>query len=548
MRIESTQLVDTDSYRQSVDDVLAVFNTDGQSGLNQTEARERLERYGRNELTAETPVPQWRKFLAQFTDMLVILLVVAGLVSAALWMYERDSALPYEAIAIFAIVFLNALMGYVQEARAEKAVAALRQMSAAHANVIRDGTGESILAAQLVPGDIILVEEGDTIPADARLIESTSLQTAEAALTGESLPVPKNTAVITEEVGLGDRRNMIFSGTAVTYGHGYGIVTATGMQTQIGRIAGMLKQTPDEITPLQTELDRVGKMLAIVVVIIAMVMIGTILLVSDVRGFSAFFDVLILGVALAVAAVPEGLPAVVTTVLALGVQRMAKRNAIVRHLAAVETLGSANVIASDKTGTLTKNEMTVRAVVTASGRVRLTGTGYAPEGEVQREDGGAIDGALRAELVRALTVADRASNAVLLERDGRWTVQGDPTEGALIVAARKGGLAVDALDARFCPDCGSAIFLRAQADEHDPQRRRAAGAPAGSDQGRAGRAAGALLARVGGRRGETFDGGSSRRNPARERRPRRRSVAYPRGCLPLAAEGWDQLQSPRRRR
>lgn len=449
MRIESTQLVDTDSYRQSVDDVLAVFNTDGQSGLNQTEARERLERYGRNELTAETPVPQWRKFLAQFTDMLVILLVVAGLVSAALWMYERDSALPYEAIAIFAIVFLNALMGYVQEARAEKAVAALRQMSAAHANVIRDGTGESILAAQLVPGDIILVEEGDTIPADARLIESTSLQTAEAALTGESLPVPKNTAVITEEVGLGDRRNMIFSGTAVTYGHGYGIVTATGMQTQIGRIAGMLKQTPDEITPLQTELDRVGKMLAIVVVIIAMVMIGTILLVSDVRGFSAFFDVLILGVALAVAAVPEGLPAVVTTVLALGVQRMAKRNAIVRHLAAVETLGSANVIASDKTGTLTKNEMTVRAVVTASGRVRLTGTGYAPEGEVQREDGGAIDGALRAELVRALTVADRASNAVLLERDGRWTVQGDPTEGALIVAARKGGLAVDALDARF---------------------------------------------------------------------------------------------------
>jgi P-type Ca2+ transporter type 2C len=248
MRIESTQLVDTDSYRQSVDDVLAVFNTDGQSGLNRTEARERLERYGRNELTAETPVPQWRKFLAQFTDMLVILLVVAGLVSAALWMYERDSALPYEAIAIFAIVFLNALMGYVQEARAEKAVAALRQMSAAHANVIRDGTGESILAAQLVPGDIILVEEGDTIPADARLIESTSLQTAEAALTGESLPVPKNTAVITEEVGLGDRRNMIFSGTAVTYGHGYGIVTATGMQTQIGRIAGMLKQTPDEIT------------------------------------------------------------------------------------------------------------------------------------------------------------------------------------------------------------------------------------------------------------------------------------------------------------
>jgi P-type Ca2+ transporter type 2C len=217
----------------------------------------------------------------------------------------------------------------------------------------------------------------------------------------------------------------------------------------MGRIAGMLKDAPTETTPLQKELDRVGQLLGIIVVVIAVVMIAIIILVEDVRGFSAIFDVLILGVALAVAAVPEGLPAVVTAVLALGVQRMAKRNAIVRHLAAVETLGSANVIGSDKTGTLTKNEMTVRAVVTASGRVRLGGTGYAPEGEVRREGGGAIDGALRFEFVRALTAADRANNAVLQERDGRWTVQGDPTEGALIVAARKAGLEDDALDARF---------------------------------------------------------------------------------------------------
>ena len=254
---------------------------------------------------------------------------------------------------------------------------------------------------------------------------------------------------MTAEVGLGDRHNMLFSGTTATYGRGKAVVVATGMDTQMGRIAGMLKEAPPETTPLQRELDRVGKRLGLIVVVIAVVMIATILLVEEVRGFAALFDVLILGVALAVAAVPEGLPAVVTAVLALGVQRMAKRNAIVRHLAAVETLGSANVIASDKTGTLTKNEMTVRAVVTAGGRVGLDGTGYAPEGDVCREGGGAIDGALRSELVRALAAADRANNAVLQEHDGRWTVQGDPTEGALLVAARKAGLEDEALDARF---------------------------------------------------------------------------------------------------
>ncbi|MGH8067633.1 MAG: cation-translocating P-type ATPase, partial [Candidatus Entotheonellia bacterium] len=373
----------------------------------------------------------------------------ATLISAALWLYERESALPYEAIAILAVVLLNAVMGYIQQSRAEQAVAALRQMSAAHANVVRGGERQSIPATEVVPGDLILIEAGDTVPADARLLQSTALQTAEAALTGESLPVSKDTLPITEEVGLGDRHNMIFSGTAATYGRGRAVVVATGMHTQMGRIAGMLKDAPTETTPLQQELARVGKLLGIIVVVIAVVMITTIILVEDVRGFSAIFDVLIFGVALAVAAVPEGLPAVVTAVLSLGVQRMAKRNAIVRHLAAVETLGSATVIASDKTGTLTKNEMTVRAVVTASGRVSLGGTGYAPEGDVRRDGGGAIDGALRVEFVRALAAADRANNAVLQERDGRWTVQGDPTEGALIVAARKAGLEDEALDARF---------------------------------------------------------------------------------------------------
>ncbi|MGH8265024.1 MAG: cation-translocating P-type ATPase, partial [Steroidobacterales bacterium] len=449
MSTATFQSAETEPYRQRVDEALAALGTNARLGLSEKEARARLEKHGRNELTAEPPVPGWRKFLAQFQDVLVILLLVATLVSAGLWLVERESALPYEAIAILTVVLLNAVMGYIQQSRAEEAVAALRQMSAAHAHVIREGARQSIPATTVVPGDIVLIEEGDTVPADARLVQSTALQTAEAALTGESLPVSKDLDPIDEEVGLGDRHNMIFSGTAATYGHGRAVVVATGMQTQMGRIAGMLKESPQETTPLQKELDRVGKLLGITVVVIAVVMIATILLVEDVRGFSAIFDVLILGVALAVAAVPEGLPAVVTAVLALGVQRMAKRNAIVRHLAAVETLGSADVIASDKTGTLTKNEMTVRAVVTASGRVSLSGTGYAPEGEVRRDSGAEIDGPLRIELTRALAIGDRANNAVLLQRDGRWTVQGDPTEGALVVAARKARLEDEAIDARF---------------------------------------------------------------------------------------------------
>jgi P-type Ca2+ transporter type 2C len=445
------------AYRQRIDDLIAALGVDQRRGLTDEEARSRLERYGRNELAAEEPMPAWRRFLAQFQDVLVILLLVATAISAGLWAFERDAALPYEAIAIFAVVLLNATMGYVQESRAEAAVAALRAMSAADAAVIRGGERRNIPATEIVPGDVIVIEEGDTIAADARLIESAALQTAEAALTGESLPVTKDPAPIADEVPLGDRENMVFSGTAATYGHGTAIVTATGMQTEMGRIAGLLKETPDEATPLQRELDRTGKILGGVVIAIAIVMIVTIVIVEDVHGAAGLFDVLILGVALAVAAVPEGLPAVVTAVLSIGVQRMAKRNAIVRHLAAVETLGSANVIASDKTGTLTKNEMTVRVVVTASGRVTFEGSGYAPSGTCRRDGGESIDGPLRVELERALAVADRANNAAIHERDGRWTVQGDPTEGALLVAARKAGLSSEALD-QHLPRVGEVPF------------------------------------------------------------------------------------------
>ena len=436
-------------HQQTIDDLVATHGTDARDGLPDEEARHRLARDGANELTADAPVAWWRKFFAQFEDVLVLLLLVATALSAVLWLVERESALPYEAMAILAVVLLNAVMGYVQESRAEAAVAALRDMAAPQAHIIRGGERRRMAAAGLVTGDLILIEEGDVIPADARIVESTALQVAEASLTGESLPVVKTTAPVAGDAALGDRTNMLYSGTAATYGRGRAVVTAIGMRTEVGSIASMLKAAPHETTPLQKELDRVGRLLAIIVVVIAVVIIVTIVLVQQVRDLSALFDVLLLGVALAVAAVPEGLPAIVTTVLALGVRRMAARHAIVRHLAAVETLGSVDVIASDKTGTLTKNEMTVRTVITASGRVTLTGIGYAPSGDVQGESGAAPVDALKGEVKRALTAADRANNAVLLERAAVWSVQGDPTEGALLVAARKAGLDRAVLDARF---------------------------------------------------------------------------------------------------
>jgi Ca2+-transporting ATPase len=270
-------------YRQSVDDALTALDTHARFGLSEAEARTRLERHGRNELTARKPRPGWRKFLTQFQDPLVVLLLVATFISAGLWLFESDGALPYEAIAILAVVLLNALMGYIQQSRAEQAVAALRQMSAARANVVRGGARQSIAAAEVAPGDNLLIEEGDTVPADARLIQSTAVQTAEAALTGESLPVSKDIDPITGKVGLGDRHNMIFSGTTATYGRGKAVIVATGMRTQMGRIAGMLEEAAPEITPLQRELARVGKLLGIIVIAIAVMMIATIIIVENVR-------------------------------------------------------------------------------------------------------------------------------------------------------------------------------------------------------------------------------------------------------------------------
>ena len=441
--------MDDKAYRREVAAIAGSLETDVEKGLAHAEAAKRRAEVGPNELTTKQPLPGWRKFLGQFTSGLVILLIVAAVISGVLWFVERESALPFEALAILAIILLNAGMGFLHQTRAEQAVAALRQMSAAQATVVRGGERQRLPAKELVSGDVILIEEGDTIPADARLIQSTALQTAEASLTGESTPVFKDVTTILDEAPLGDRRNMIFSGTTAVSGRGRAIVTATGMATEMGGVAGLLEQTPDETTPLQKELDRVGRILGITVFAIAAVIVATILIFEKVEGLAGFIDVLVFGVALAVAAVPEGLPAIVTAVLALGVERMASRKAIVRNLSAVETLGSANVIATDKTGTLTRNEMTVRRLVTASGQAELTGIGYAPRGELRAEGGLAVDGAQLLEVVRLLSAADRANNAVLQEQDGRWMVQGDPTEGALIVAAQKAGLIKQLLDTRF---------------------------------------------------------------------------------------------------
>ena len=437
------------AYQLPAASVVEFLGSDQQNGLSQGEARQRLTRLGPNELESEPPTPVWRRLLAQFEEVLVILLIIAASVSFGVWVYEGDSSLPYEAMIIFAIVLINGILGYLQEARAERAVAALRAMTAATASITRDGVRQTISATELVPGDIILIDEGDAIPADARLLQSTSLHIVEASLTGESFPVSKRIEPIDQEVGLGDQFNMVFSGTTASYGRGVAIITATGMQTEIGRIAGLLRQTEVDTTPLQEELDRTGKRLGLAVIVIAAVVVTTILLTKDVSGVAAIIDIFVFGVALAVAAVPEGLPAVVTAVLAIGVQRMARRNAIVRKLPAVETLGSATVIASDKTGTLTRNEMTVRIVVTASGQVKFSGSGYQPNGEIENESDSQQDKWTRQEVERALVVFERANNATVQPRDGQWVALGDPTEAALIVAARKAGLTDEYLKTRF---------------------------------------------------------------------------------------------------
>ncbi|MDL1896726.1 cation-translocating P-type ATPase, partial [Anaerolineae bacterium CFX7] len=437
-------------YRESTAKVLEHFESDAARGLSLQQAQTRLAQYGKNELPAAPPDPAWKKILAQFQNPLTTLLLAATVISFVAWIIEQEGGLPYETITILAIVILNAVLGYAQENRAEHAVAALQAMSAPHARVRRDGTTQTIHANEVVPGDILVIEEGDTLPADARILESIALRAAESALTGESASVAKDSEPLLDEAGIGDQSNMAFSGTAVTSGRGRAIVTATGAATEIGKIAGTLQAQQKEATPLQKELDRVGSLLGKIVIAIAVLMGLTLFIANrEARSLTNLIDILLLAVSLAVAAVPEGLTAITTIVLSLGMARMAKRNVIVRKLNAVETLGSTTVICSDKTGTLTKNEMTVRAVLLPQGRVDLTGGGYEPVGELMQAEKPVADAATREQAQRLLRFAALANNASLLQQDGRWTIQGDPTEGALLVAARKVGVGENDLQARY---------------------------------------------------------------------------------------------------
>ncbi len=442
MRANPSFPPDADDY--SVADaaqVATALGADLEHGLTAREASRRLVQNGCNELRAAPRLPGWRRFLSHFQDPLVYLLLAAVAIALAAWMFEGSRGWPVDAIVIATIVVLNGVLGYVQEAKAEDAVAALARMSAASSAVLRDGRLMRVPSAELVRGDVLVLGEGDAVGADARLVETTSLRVQEASLTGESEAVLKDAATLREPAAIGDRLDMVFNGTAVVQGTGRAVVTATAMDTEIGSIAEMLKATAEEPTPLEKEVGRVGRMLGIAVVIIAVIVVGTILLISEIRGVADVTRVLLLGVSLAVAAVPEGLPAILSVVLALGVRRMARHHAIVKKLSSVETLGSASVIASDKTGTLTRAEMTIERVMTASGETRITGIGYSPQGRVEHKGAELEAGPLRDENVVVLSGGSLAGNADLRQgAGGEWEIHGDPTEAAFLVAERKLGV------------------------------------------------------------------------------------------------------------
>ena len=406
-------------------------------GLTSDEVARRLEEFGPNELQARAQVSPWAILLEQFKNVLIIILLLATALSAFL-------GHGVEAIAITVIVLFAVILGFIQEYRAERAIEALREMAAPSATAIRDGRDERVPARDLVPGDLIVLSTGDKVPADVRLTEAVNLQTVEAALTGESAPVEKISKALPEEtLPTADQRNMAFAGTAVTYGRGRALIVATGMSTEFGKIARMLEQVDTAKTPLQKNLDRIGKSLARA----AFAVVFVIVVLGLFRG-QPFIEMLIFGVALAVAVVPEALPAVVTISLALGVKRMVRRNALIRRLPAVETLGSTSVICSDKTGTLTKDEMTVRRLYVAGHTIDVSGTGYEPTGTFSANGSGVVGLEALSTLLRAGALA---SDARVEQRNGlgTWEVKGDPTEGALVVAAAKAGLNKPALDAEF---------------------------------------------------------------------------------------------------
>ena len=407
------------------------------AGLTAAEAARRLDEYGSNELQAAHRISPWTILFEQFKNVLIVILLAATVLSAFL-------GHGVEAVAITVILLFSVVLGFVQEYRAERAIEALRQMAAPTATALRDGEEREIPARDLVPGDVVVLRAGNRIPADARLIEAVNLQIQEAALTGESVPVEKHAAPLSNpELALGDRKNMAYAGTTATYGRGRAIVAATGMKTEFGKIAQMLQTVETGKTPLQENLDKLGHTLGRA----AFVVVGIIVALGLFRG-QPFIEMLVFGIALAVAVVPEALTAVVTISLAIGVQRLVKRRALMRRLPAVETLGSTSVICSDKTGTLTKDEMTARKLYVAGQLLEVSGAGYEPHGQFSR-DGVSVEPSTPLE--RLLQAAALASDAHIARNEvaGRWQVTGDPTEGALVVVAAKAGLNKAALDAQF---------------------------------------------------------------------------------------------------
>ena len=418
----------------TTDHVADQLGVDRASGLSDVEAADRLTRHGPNRLTEAPGKPAWKRFAEQLAQPLVLVLIAAGLVTSALGEWV-------DASVIFGVVLVNAVIGYWQEAKAEGALAALARSVATPVTVRRDSRRLKLDASQLVPGDVVLLAAGDRVPADLRLIHQRELHADESMLAGESLPVDKHTGAMPDETLLAERRNMAYAGATIVAGQGAGLVIATGDKTETGRIAGLIASAPELATPLTRKMATFSNWLLWAIGGLALLTVA----VGLARGAPPF-EMFMAAVALAVGAIPEGLPAAVTVTLAIGVGRMAKRRAIIRRLAAVETLGSTTVICSDKTGTLTENAMTVRAIFSGDRHFTVNGHGYSPEGEI-RHDGiaAACDGALRECLVAGALCND----AGLTKSGHHWTITGDPTEAALLVAARKGGLDENTLQALF---------------------------------------------------------------------------------------------------
>ncbi len=400
----------------------------GETGLKQKEADARLKKYGLNQLKEKKKDPWWKLLLEQFNSPVIWVLLGAVAISIAIGEVV-------DAIVIAIILIINAVLGFFQEFKAEKAIEALKKMTSLKAVVLRDGKHMKIDATELVPGDVIILETGEKIPADARLIECTGLETQEATLTGESSPVRKIEEVIDGQHIVADQHNMVFTGTIITRGHGKAIVIGTGMKTEIGKIAHMIQETKTEMTPLQKQLDKLGKWLGVATLVICGIVFGTGMIIHQGSWLELFF----VAVALAVAAIPEGLPAVVTISLSLGVQRMIKKNALMRHLPSVETLGSTTVICSDKTGTLTHNQMTVRRLFVSGKDIIVRGRGYKPKGE--------IEGDVSEDMKLLLQIGALNNDAKL--DDKKWEVLGDPTEGCLLTSALKAGLDVKKMEHEY---------------------------------------------------------------------------------------------------